>query len=115
MFIVISFMIAGIAIGYFFRKWKFRFIHTLILTLIWLLLFLLGLEVGSNETVVRQFATLGLEAFLLAFAGTMGSVIFAWILWKKPLQPPRRGGFVSKITHKLLIKKSPFGGFRGLV
>jgi len=46
-----------------------------------LLLFLLGLEVGANETIVRQFGTLGFEAFLLAAGATLGSVVFAWILW----------------------------------
>jgi uncharacterized membrane protein YbjE (DUF340 family) len=89
MFIVIACMISGIAVGYLIRRHKLRFIHRFILTLIWLLLFLLGLEVGANETVIRQFGKLGFEAFLLAFAGTLGSVIFAWFLWlivsKKPL------------------------------
>jgi len=81
MFIVITCMLLGIAVGYLFRNRKIRFIHRIILTLIWLLLFLLGLEVGSNENVIRQFGTLGFEAFLLAAAGTLGSVVFAWLLW----------------------------------
>jgi len=81
MFIVITCMLLGIAVGYLFRNRKIRFIHRIILTLIWLLLFLLGLEVGSNENVVRQFGTLGFEAFLLATAGTLGSVVFSWLLW----------------------------------
>ena len=81
MFIVIACMIVGIAIGYMLRRWKISFIHRLILTLIWVLLFLLGLEVGANETVIRQFGKLGFEAFLLAVGGTLGSVIFAWLLW----------------------------------
>jgi len=81
MFIVIACMITGIVVGYLFRQYKLRFIHFLILTLIWLLLFFLGLEVGANETVIRQFGKLGYEAFLLAFAATLGSVIFAGLLW----------------------------------
>jgi len=81
MFIVIACMITGILVGYLLRQHKLRFIHRLVLTLIWLLLLLLGLEVGANETVIRQFGTLGFEAFLLAFAGTLGSVIFAGLLW----------------------------------
>jgi len=81
MFIVIACMIAGIITGYLFRVRKIQFIHRIILALIWLLLFLLGLEVGANEMVIRQFGNLGFEAFLLAFAGTLGSVIFAWFLW----------------------------------
>jgi hypothetical protein len=74
-------MLAGIAFGYALRSIKIGFIHRIILTLVWVLLFLLGLEVGANETVVRQFGTLGLQAFLLATGATLGSVIFAWLLW----------------------------------
>ncbi|MEI8084645.1 MAG: LysO family transporter [Paludibacter sp.] len=81
MFIVIAFMLAGIALGYALRSIKISFIHRIILTLVWVLLFLLGLEVGANETVVRQFGTLGLHAFWLATGGTLGSVVFAWLLW----------------------------------
>jgi uncharacterized membrane protein YbjE (DUF340 family) len=81
MFVVVGCMLAGIAVGYLFRSRKIRLIHRLILTLIWMLLFLLGLEVGANETVVHQFGKLGFDAFLLAASGTLGSVVFAWFLW----------------------------------
>jgi uncharacterized membrane protein YbjE (DUF340 family) len=81
MFIVIGCMITGIVSGFLLRRYRLRFIHRLIMTLIWLLLLLLGVEVGANETVIRQFGNLGFEAFLLAFAGTLGSVVFAWFLW----------------------------------
>ena len=81
MFVVLGFMLAGIAVGFLVRRLKMRFIHGLILTLIWLLLFLLGLEIGSNQSVVSQFPRLGLQAFLLATGGTVGSVLAAWGLW----------------------------------
>lgn len=81
MFVVIACMLAGIAVGYLFRSRKIHFIHRLILILIWVLLFLLGLEVGANEAVVNQFGKLGFDAFLLAVAGTLGSVILTWLLW----------------------------------
>ena len=73
-------MLAGIISGYLFRKKKLRFMNGLILTLIWALLFLLGLEVGMNEIVVRKFASLGLEAAIIAIAATLGSVIGAKLL-----------------------------------
>lgn len=76
-------MFAGIVVGYLFRKRKIHFLNGLILTLIWALLFLLGLEVGMNESVVRQFASLGLEAAVIALAGVLGSVVAAKILWGK--------------------------------
>ncbi len=81
MFMVISFMFAGIAVGYLFRSIKLSFIHRLIITLIWLLLFLLGVDVGVNKTVIQQFGKLGMEAFLLALGGTFGSVLATCLLW----------------------------------
>ncbi len=81
MFLVLLFMFAGIITGFLFRKKKFRFVNGIILTLIWLLLFLLGAEVGSNDNVVKNFANLGFEALMIAFFATLGSVIGAWILW----------------------------------
>jgi len=46
------------------------------------LLFLLGLEVGMNDNVVRKFASLGFEAAVIAIAATFGSIITARLLWK---------------------------------
>ncbi|MDD3078600.1 MAG: LysO family transporter [Paludibacter sp.] len=83
MFYVLLFMFAGMISGYLLRSKKFSFLNRLILLLIWLLLFLLGLEVGMNQQVVNQFANLGMEAFLIAVLGTLGSVIGAKILWNK--------------------------------
>lgn len=81
MFVVLLIMFAGIISGYLFRKIKITFINQIIITLIWLLLFLLGLEVGVNDNVVRNFASLGFEALLVAAFGTLGSVVGAWLLW----------------------------------
>jgi uncharacterized membrane protein YbjE (DUF340 family) len=80
MFIVIACMLTGITVGYLMRGWKIRFIHKLILSLIWLLLFLLGIEVGLNDSVIHHFTGLGFQAFLIAFASTSGSVLGAWLL-----------------------------------
>lgn len=82
MFTVLGFLMAGVVAGYVLRRWKLQFIHAIILTLIWLLLFLLGLEIGSDKNIVIHFAKFGLQAFLLATGGTLGSIIFAKILWK---------------------------------
>lgn len=81
MFIVLGCMLAGILVGILLRKKKIRFVQQLIITLIWLLLFFLGLEIGSNKDVISQFGKLGLEAFLIATAGTLGSVVMAKLLW----------------------------------
>lgn len=78
-------MFTGIAAGYVLRNRKIRFQNGFILTLIWVLLFLLGLEVGMNEKVVTRFASIGLEAFVIAVFATLGSIIAAKILWKPRL------------------------------
>jgi len=91
MFIVLAFMFVGIVTGYLCRNRKIRFENRFILTLIWVLLFLLGLEVGRNDNVVRKFASLGLEAAVIALAATLGSILTAKLLWK-PLQAPPKGG-----------------------
>ena len=82
MLVVVVIMLCGIAVGYLVRKKNIRFIHHVITVLIWLLLFLLGIEVGSNPHIVKGIQTLGLEALLLTFGGAIGTIIFSWLLWK---------------------------------
>jgi uncharacterized membrane protein YbjE (DUF340 family) len=108
MFVVLLFMFAGIIFGYLLRKWKMSFANRIILTLIWLLLFLLGVEVGANDQVVRHFHKLGYEAFLIAVFATLGSVIGAKILWhfhsrnrkdqlEKPTELKSKKSFVAEL------------------
>jgi hypothetical protein len=46
------------------------------------LLFILGVEVGGNEQIIKGLHTIGIEAIILTLGGTLGSVIAAWALWK---------------------------------
>ena len=93
MFLVILFIFLGILSGVLCRKlstgarisltdvaarWQGR----IVTWLIWLLLFLLGIEVGSNEMIVRSLPTLGVEALLLSSAATLSCCILAWMLWR---------------------------------
>ncbi len=75
-------MLTGILAGFLLRRRKLDGVHRLITVLIWGLLFLLGVEVGSNERIIRGLHTLGLEALAIAVAGTLGSVLAAWGLWQ---------------------------------
>ena len=65
MLVVVVIMLCGIAVGYLVRKRNTRVIHHIITVVIWLLLCLLGIEVGSNPHIVKGIQTLGLEALLL--------------------------------------------------
>lgn len=93
MFIVILFIFLGILSGVLCRKLSTgaRISHTdvaarwqgrIVTWLIWLLLFLLGIEVGSNEMIVRSLPTLGVEALLLSSAATLGCCVLACMLWR---------------------------------
>ncbi len=82
MFTIITIMLSGMLTGYLLRRFLFGRLGRVIAVFIWTLLFLLGLEVGSNERIVSGLATLGLEAILITLAGTLGSVWAAWGLWR---------------------------------
>ncbi len=83
MFTVIGCMIAGIFIGYAARRIRFSWISHLTTGLIWILLFLLGWEVGHNQKVISALPALGLDALLLTVAALLGSCLLAWGLWRK--------------------------------
>lgn len=83
MFTVIGIMFLGIGLGYLLRHRNLPGIQQGITLLIWLLLFLLGIEVGQNEQVIRSLPTLGLEALAIAVACVLGSCLLAWLLWKQ--------------------------------
>ena len=65
MFIIIGLMLTGMLLGYLLRRKNLCRIHNVITVLIWVLLFILGVE-----------------AIILTLGGTLGSVIAAWTLWK---------------------------------
>ena len=75
-------MFCGMGVGWLLRGRLSTAVQRLIMVLIWLLLFLLGVEAGSNPRIVGSITTLGLEALLLAVAGIAGSAVLAWALWR---------------------------------
>lgn len=83
-------MLTGMLLGFLLRKQNLTKIHQIITVLIWLLLFILGVEVGSNEQIIKGLYTIGLEAVILTLGGVLGSVIAAWALWRFLYQ--RKGG-----------------------
>ena len=77
MFTIIGIMLTGMLVGYLLRSKRLLWIHKVITLLIWLLLFLLGIDVGGNETIIRSLHTIGLEALAITFAAVAGSVLAA--------------------------------------
>lgn len=75
---------AGIAVGYLARKHTaVKYTGSLLSVTIMLLLFFLGLSVGSNGQVVQNFTAIGLDAFLITVGGTLGSLFCAKWVYKK--------------------------------
>ena len=81
MFIIIGIMLTGMLFGYLLRSKRLTWIHKIITFLIWVLLFLLGIDVGGNDIIVKGLHTLGLEALIITLAAVIGSTLFAWGLW----------------------------------
>ena len=79
---VIAAMLSGILFGHLLRKQNLWFVQPCVTAFIWLLLWLLGIEVGSNEMIMKSLHTLGLEALIITMAGTLASVTAAMYLWK---------------------------------
>jgi len=82
MFTIILIMVSGIAIGWCFRRRKIPFLGRVTNMLIWVLLFLLGVEVGGDERIVNGIASLGVEAMAVAVAGVAGCALPALLLWR---------------------------------
>lgn len=90
MFTVIGLMLGGMCIGFLLRRRQLTGIHQIITVLIWILLFLLGIEVGENRQIIEGFATLGLEALAITITAVIGSSLAAWALWKSVYKRKRR-------------------------
>lgn len=81
---ILFIMFSGIIIGIIFRKNR-----TVINTAdkfagwsIYLLLFLLGLSIGTNEVIINNFAQIGIYSIILTFSGITGSVFISFIAYK---------------------------------
>ena len=78
MFSIISTMFLGIGIGYGLRNWSIlqKTEKTISLT-IFLLLFILGVSIGSNSLIVNNLGKFGWQAIILAVSGVLGSLLAA--------------------------------------
>lgn len=82
MYTVISFMFAGIAIGYLLRKFSFmRYLSLTISVTIYLLLLFLGITVGADKQIMDNLSLLGGEALFFSIMSTLGSVLAAWAVY----------------------------------
>ncbi|WP_206734525.1 LysO family transporter [Ancylomarina salipaludis] len=82
--IVLSIMILGIGIGLFIgnRPKIIKVVGVLTSFAIFLLLFLLGIGVGTNDKIIKNLHSIGLQALVLTLGAILGSLICAWATYK---------------------------------
>lgn len=74
---------SGVAVGYAVRRSAFtKYVSRIIQIIIMLLLFFLGISVGSNKEVANNFGAIGLDAFVISSLATLGSLIGAKLVYK---------------------------------
>jgi len=84
---VIYFLLAGFLIGLTLRNFNKAFFLNRIFDrmvngAIFLLLFSLGLLVGSNEKILNNFSEIGFVAILISLSGILGSLIIGFFINK---------------------------------
>ena len=82
MLVIFAVIIGGIVTGRLLSSWRLASVSRAITVVIWLLLFLLGLEVGSDPSVAGGMATLGRTAFVIFVFSVAGSIGASWLLWR---------------------------------
>lgn len=83
MFYIIMTMFIGVGAGYLLRRVKaLSHIGKAISLTIYVMLFFLGVKIGTNEQILRNFSTLGLQALLLAVAGAAGSIAASSLVYR---------------------------------
>lgn len=87
MFTILLLLAGGIGIGYLMQRIHFlQHIDKSINLTVYALLFLFGIHIGSDQKLIESFHTLGLQAFVISFAGIIGSLLVTYIaykVWKK--------------------------------
>lgn len=79
MIVVLLFLWLSAVLGCLFRRHPLRWIAPLTTYIIWILLFLLGIEVGSNQQLTASLGTLGIESAVAAVFMVAGSCVAALV------------------------------------
>ena len=92
MIIVLLLMLAGILAGFALRQKSIvlKINEKLTSVAIYILLFLLGISVGLNKTIIQQLDKIGIQALIITIGAISGSVLTLWILYRfflKDLKP----------------------------
>jgi uncharacterized membrane protein YbjE (DUF340 family) len=87
-------MISGIVCGIFIhhKPKLIRINDRFISTAIYILLFLLGISVGLNKTIIQNIGTLGFQALIITVGAISGSVLMSWLIFRIFFSPEQDNG-----------------------
>ncbi len=83
MWVILIVLIAGMALGFILReKLNEKFLSRLLLISIYILLFLLGVQIGNNPRILKNLSSLGFQAVAFTFASVIGSLLCIVLIYK---------------------------------
>lgn len=84
MAIILILMLASIIVGLVLGKYPIipKINEKLLNIAIYILLLFLGITVGSNEKIINNLFTIGLQALVIAIGAIAGSVVVCWMIYK---------------------------------
>ena len=78
---IVATMITGIILGYLLRNKTFtRHTGRSISLTIFIMLFIMGLNIGSNEELISNLGKFGWQAAVISVSATCGSIFASWII-----------------------------------
>jgi uncharacterized membrane protein YbjE (DUF340 family) len=87
MYIIIALMLGGIILGYFLRGIKHvRHVDRIISVLIFVLVFTLGVSIGTNKLLVNNIGFFSVQAAVIAVFSIAGSLLCSTIISKTILK-----------------------------
>lgn len=94
MIIVLLLMLAGVFVGFFISRYPhlIRLNDKLTSVAIYALLFLLGISVGLNKTIIQNLDKIGVQAIVITLGAVSGSVLSLWFLYRLFFQPKKNDG-----------------------
>lgn len=79
MLFILLLLVVSVCVGSLLRKCRaLRHLGQTATWTVWLLIFVFGINLGSNDVIVNDFARFGLTAMILSLAGIVGGVLAAW-------------------------------------
>lgn len=90
-------MLTGVLVGYLFRNvgWLRRS-ERVIPALIFMLVLVLGISIGSNDLIISNIVDFGLQAAVIASFATVGSLLVSWLVYRSFFKNGKEGNGYGK-------------------